>query len=172
MCCRIKPISHSDGFRSASKLAAEIWYEHYNGLISAEQIEYMLDKFQSAAAIQQQVQHDNYHYYVAYIDYNPAAYCAVQPKEGSRLFLSKIYVLKQHRGKGIGKKMIAHAVQELRPPGETILFLTVNKQNSGSIDAYKAWGFHITKCVCTDIGNGYVMDDYVLERTLMPCEQF
>ena len=38
-----------------------------------------------------------------------------------------------------------------------------NKNNTKTLDIYKHLGFEIVREEVTDIGEGYVMDDYVLE---------
>ncbi|NJM22682.1 MAG: GNAT family N-acetyltransferase [Nostocaceae cyanobacterium CSU_2_110] len=86
-------------------------------------------------------------------------YFSVQDR-GDRLFLSKLYVLKSFRGKGIGKQAIKFIKNTFSNP---IIHLTVNKNNSDSIAFYKNVGFDIVDDVVTDIGNGFVMDDYVME---------
>ena len=43
------------------------------------------------------------------------------------------------------------------------IYLTVNKNNTSAINAYKKWGFITEKEACTDIGNGFVMDDYIMK---------
>lgn len=152
--------------RCASELAAEIWREHYTPLIGSNQVEYMLEKFQSADAMRRQVDEQNYHYFLAVKDNHPAGYCALKPESNGSLFLSKFYVEKSRRGHGIGKAMLEHALAQLHPAAGTRLWLTVNKHNDGSIAAYKKLGFSIAGEVATDIGNGFSMDDFVMEKQL------
>ncbi|UII21374.1 GNAT family N-acetyltransferase [Fulvivirga ligni] len=82
---------------------------------------------------------------------------------GKYFFLSKIYVLSTCRGKGIGKKMMEYVVNQAKTINAGKIRLTVNKYNSGSIAAYHKMGFETVDSVNTDIGEGYFMDDYVLE---------
>ncbi len=145
-------------------LAAEIWREHYTDLIGAEQVEYMLRRFQSAEAITRQIEKEGCRYFVAEEDGDFLGYCAVQDSgEPNRLFLSKFYVRKSCRGRGIGKEMLRHAVGCFKAFPSTIVWLTVNKGNAGSIAAYEKLGFRIAGELVTDIGGGHVMDDYCLE---------
>jgi RimJ/RimL family protein N-acetyltransferase len=57
-------------------------------------------------------------------------------------------------------KEIIHLAEER---SLTKIWLTVNKHNKGSIEAYKKMGFKITGDMITDIGCGYYMDDHVME---------
>lgn len=43
------------------------------------------------------------------------------------------------------------------------IYLTVNKTNIKAIRVYERFGFEKTDQVVFDIGNGYVMDDYIYE---------
>ncbi|MBQ7792687.1 MAG: GNAT family N-acetyltransferase, partial [Clostridia bacterium] len=84
--------------------------------------------------------------------------------EGEKLFLSKFYLKENFRGKGIGRAMM----DEVCRLGEGLqaVYLTVNKQNHGPIAVYQKLGFQIVDSVETDIGNGYIMDDYIMEKSL------
>ncbi len=145
-----------------SRLARDIWHEHYLPMIGSNQVLYMLEKFQSEDAIQQQI-NEGYRYYLIIdrqIDKQvEAGYFSVKDK-GEKLFLSKLYVLKSWRGKGIGKQGIEFIKSTF---SNSVIQLTVNKNNSNSIAFYKNVGFKIVDDVVTDIGSGFVMDDYVME---------
>jgi len=142
-------------------LAEEIWTKHYATIITQAQITYMLDKFQSFEAIEKHIS-DGYVYYIAYCDGDPCGYCAFSRDHG--LFLSKFYVLQSHRGKGVGKKMMSAMFAFATKHGEDRIWLTCNKQNTHTLAVYKRLGFDITDDVIADIGGGYVMDDYLLEK--------
>lgn len=147
-----------------AELAGVIWREYYRDLIGMDQIEYMLRKFQSAEVIRKQVREEGYRYFVAEENGPYLGYVALKEMpETNRLFLSKFYVLRSRRGRGIGKAMLRAAVSRFETAPETILRLTVNKENKGSLAAYDRIGFRIVEEVVADIGSGYVMDDYILE---------
>lgn len=148
-----------------SDLARVIWTEHYTPIIGSEQVEFMLDKFQSADAIAWQIENEGYLYYLAYVDAGEtlAGYMAIQPDfDGAALFLSKIYVELSHRQKGIARKFIETAKSFCMNNSLFYIWLTVNKNNSSSIAAYEKLGFSIVDEAVTDIGNGFVMDDYIM----------
>ena len=75
------------------------------------------------------------------------------------LFLSKLYIAHNFRHKGLGRE----AFNKIKTLGFNKIKLTVNKQNKNTIDAYQKYGFKITDKIVTDIGNGFVMDDYIME---------
>lgn len=84
----------------------------------------------------------------------------------NRFFISKIYLLKEHRGEGLCSATIRFYEQLARERGLDALYLTVNKRNEMGIRAYKAKGFETIDAVETDIGGGYIMDDYIMEKKL------
>lgn len=148
-------------------LADEIWHEHYANILSAEQIDYMVEKFQSPAAISADIQQHGYRYYLAYAENIPAGYCAIHPEdEGKTVFLSKIYVKKDFRGNKLATRFLDTVLTYAKPKGCERLWLTVNKHNNGSIAAYKKLGFEIEDEMVTDIGSGFVMDDYKMSRSV------
>ncbi len=141
-----------------STLARSIWQEHYVPMIGNEQVSYMLDKFQSTNAMEQQIA-EGYKYYIILDNQIEAGYFSVKDK-AEKLFLSKLYVLKSFRGKGLGKQGIRFIQNNFDHP---VIQLTVNKNNSDSIAFYQHIGFEIVDDVVMDIGGGFVMDDYVME---------
>ncbi|WNY26127.1 GNAT family N-acetyltransferase [Methanolapillus millepedarum] len=166
---KLTKIKMKDQCAEISALAREIWTEHYTPIIGAKQVEYMLDKFQSAEKIYSDIL-NGYVYYAACDGGRFVGYMGLCP-DSKGIFISKFYVRKDMRGKGIGKMFFKQAHIESRrliprnPVHQTIeapcFWLTVNKNNT-SIEAYKKLGFEISGEVVTDIGNGFVMDDYVM----------
>ena len=151
-------------------LADEIWREHYTPIIGEAQVEYMLKKFQSAERIREDIKLGGYVYFTAeYIKTGEkVGYCAVQPKEDC-LLLSKLYVRKDYRGRGIARSFLDEVTMLCRfEYGFDKIRLTVNKHNDDSIAAYKRMGFETIDSVKTDIGGGFYMDDFVME---LPIEQ-
>ena len=149
-----------------ARLAREIWEEHYVPIIGQAQVDYMLDKFQSEKAIDDQLAH-GYEYYLAVSNGRSSGYVALahDPDE-STLMISKIYVQKAHRGRGYGKKMLELAEELCRERGAARLWLTVNKNNSQSIAWYERMGFVNAGPCVTDIGDGFVMDDFRMEKAI------
>jgi RimJ/RimL family protein N-acetyltransferase len=144
-----------------ARLADEIWSEHYAPLLGQAQVDYMLARFQSQEAIARAIA-EGTRYHMALCDGTPVGYLALKP-EAAYLFLSKIYVEKGHRGRGIARRFVDLAIQWARDLALPSIRLTVNKGNDGSIAAYKKMGFVIIDKAVTDIGDGYVMDDYIME---------
>jgi GNAT superfamily N-acetyltransferase len=146
-------------------LAREIWDEYYVPLIGRAQVDYMVSRFQSSEAMAQQMR-DGYEYFMTERNGHPIGYCAVQaqPAEGS-LFLSKLYLLRDARGAGTGRVCMEFIEQLARRRGLNLLWLTVNKGNP-AVKAYERLGFRIAADLMMDIGGGYVMDDFRMEKQL------
>lgn len=149
--------------RDVAELAHQIWTEHYTPIIGANQVEYMLNKFQNEKAISNQIA-DGFLYFLIEDD-SKLGYLSIKA-EKQCLFISKIYVLNSKRGKGHGKKLMLKANHVANDLGLKKLRLTVNKYNKHSIDAYRKMGFFVAREVVFDIGNGFVMDDYEMIKGL------
>jgi diamine N-acetyltransferase len=156
-------VSTEQQIELVESLAREIWTEHYIPLIGKEQVDYMLGSFQSRQAIREQMR-TGIAYYLIRDDNAHIGYMAVQPK-GRELFLSKIYVRSAQRGLGYGKKAVQFAEKVAKELGLNKIALTVNKNNVNSIKAYEKIGFKNVGSLVQDIGNGFVMDDYKMEKT-------
>lgn len=156
-------IETDEQIKELCALAKEIWNEYSICFTTQEQIDYMLEKFQSEDVVKSQINFQNYRYYFMEEDGENFGYFAVQKQKGN-LFLSKIYIRKDFRGKGYARKAFINAIvplaKELELPK---ISLTVNKYNFSSILAYEKLGFVRVDSVEADIGNGYVMDDYIYE---------
>ncbi|MFP4213665.1 MAG: GNAT family N-acetyltransferase [Desulfohalobiaceae bacterium] len=147
-------------------LAEEIWQEHYTPIIGQKQVRYMLDRFQSAPAIASQIQ-EGYVYYLLLSEGRAAGYLAYVQQPGSPgLQLSKIYVHQDYRSQGLGRAALQQLERDCLELGLDLIWLTVNKNNSRSIAWYKKMGFEYACSLVADIGGGFVMDDYKLEKRL------
>ena len=144
-------------------LATEISLEHFTPITGAGQVYYMMDKFLSPEVVMREI---NENYEFAFVLYNGvrAGYYAIA-FEGEALFLSKLYVHKSFRGRGLGRAMFERIVKKARAAGCNYIYLTVNKRNSSSVAVYKKWGFYVYEEAQTDIGGGYVMDDYIMRMS-------
>ena len=146
-------------------LADEIWHEYFVDLLSPRQIDYMVEKFQSLSALERAVRQEGYTYFLLYDADRLIGYCGVKPEE-TRLFLSKLYLHKSQRGKGLSTRLYDCAVEYARQLGKSAIYLTCNKYNRHSLDVYRAKGFYEIDSVQTDIGHGFIMDDYVLQKDI------
>ena len=161
----IKGVKSQAEIQRIADLAAAIWNEHYVPIIGQEQVKYMVDTFQSKEAIEKQINDEGYEYYL--IDHlsKPSGYIAIKPV-GDDLFLSKFYIVREKRGTGLGKEGLSFVIHRAKELGLRAITLTVNKYNVNSIKAYEKMGFKNTGSVVTDIGAGFVMDDFTMSYKL------
>ena len=158
-------ISNSDIFRI--KTIAELtWPDTFKDILSDEQIRYMLDWMYSIEVLASQI--DNGHqFYVLSENEKDLGFVGIElnyPNQGNAK-IHKIYVLPEFQGKGIGDKLIEKVVQYSKLNKINSLTLNVNRFNK-AIDFYLKKGFKITKEENIDIGNGFLMEDYVMEKIL------
>lgn len=143
------------------ELADEIWREYYPAIISQEQIGYMLNTFQTAKAILEQI-NEGYSYFLLRVQDKEIGYMAVRKRQNS-LFVSKLYIRKTARQKGYAKKAVSFLKDQAKAQRLSSLSLTVNIHNKTAIEAYEHLGFKNKGTLKQDIGEGFIMDDYIYE---------
>ena len=160
---KLERVETPEQIAEVAALARETWTQHYVPIIGAAQVEYMLAKFQSAEAIARQIAAEGYEYYLA----PGAGYLALMPDPAKKsLLLSKIYVKAAARGAGLGRALAEFAERRCSELGCNELWLTVNRNNAGSIAFYERLGFRKTQTLVTDIGGGFVMDDWRMAKAV------
>jgi len=166
----IAAVSDEAGLKRVEQLARGIWHEHYTPIIGEAQVVYMLETYQSTAAMRRQLD-EGYRYYLLSLGNDDIGYMAVQPQEEA-LFLSKFYLKASQRGLGFGRKALAFLETVAAEKGLEKIVLTVNKNNSATLEAYKKLGFVNVASLVQAIGNGFVMDDYKMEKRLAGADAF
>ena len=151
--------------KKLAEVANIVWHEAYKKIVSLSQIDYMVEKFQSFPALFEAINKNDYEYFFIKADNNIAGYIGIK-SEGDKLFLSKLYILKEYRGKQIASKSFEFIENLAKEKNLKAVWLTVNRNNNHAIEVYKHKGFVTTRKQVADIGNGFVMDDYIFEKTL------
>ena len=164
------PIISAAGEKDApeiARLAGIIWRECYPGIISHEQIDYMLARMYDIEVLRQEMR-DGIRFDLLLVN-NAAAgfssYGRIEPPEVIKLH--KLYLLPALHGRGLGTLLLKHCERESRAMGARRLILNVNKRNTGAIRAYERNGFNIVESVVAGIGGDFVMDDYVMRKELV-----
>ncbi len=162
----IVEVHSTDNIETVASLAREIWNEHFTPLIGQAQVNYMLKQFQSPSSIRKQIS-SGHVYFLAQQNNRNIGYAGVIPdNEKATLQLSKFYMLQQLRGQGLGRELMHYIEALCRNRQITRIWLTVNRHNAAPIAAYEKMGFIRTDEVVQDIGGGYVMDDFIMEKQL------
>lgn len=160
---QLLPVKDPAQVADVARMAREVWNEHYVPLIGQAQVDYMVGKFQTAEAMQSQID-AGYEYFQIQQSSEIIGYAAIRHDAAdARVFISKLYVLAAHRQSGAGRRTLALIEQMARDRDATHLWLTVNKGNP-SVRAYERLGFAIVEAMVVDIGGGFVMDDYKMEK--------
>ncbi len=146
------------------ELALEVWPKTYASILSQQQIEYMLEMMYSESSLQQQMTEGAQFIFVNDGD-EPVGFASYQEVKRSIFKLHKIYVLPSQQGKGTGRFVIDHILNTIKNQGATALQLQVNRGNNARF-FYEKLGFVVIEEIDLDIGSGYVMDDYIMEKKL------
>jgi ribosomal protein S18 acetylase RimI-like enzyme len=163
---RIEPVTEADVERLAA-LAREIWLAHYPAIISIAQIEYMLTQRYEPRVVRAELGRDGIWWDKLIVDTGVtgfASYCLTGTR--GEMKLDKLYVHPAHQRRGYGGRMIEQACEVARRQGCDRLVLAVNKGNHEAIAAYRKYGFKVADAAVKDIGEGFVMDDYILVKPL------
>lgn len=157
-------VETEEQIEQVARIAEPIWYATYEPIIGADAVAYMIDKFQSVPAIHRQLKEEGYVYYLVGVNGKPVGFIGLVPHKDGKMFLSKLYVQPEYRGHGIPRAAFAFIAKLCREAGLDKIYLTVNKRNTHAIEVYKHYGFYEIDAVVSDIGCGYVMDDYILQK--------
>lgn len=149
-----------------AELAGVIWRQHYPGIISLAQIEYMLGKMYDVARLREELR-DGIRFIRLLADGKFIGFASFGPQpEPGVMKLHKLYLLPEYHGLGYGSRLLNYCEAETRRLGAHRLVLAVNKHNTKAVAAYRRNGFSVTESVITDFGGGYVMDDYIMAKDL------
>lgn len=156
-----------DEVESLCRLAHEIWHAHYPAIISKAQIDHMLAQRYSPSSIRASL--DSSFWLAAWHGLKMAGFAqAFADDVPSTWKLDKLYVHPDHQRRGIGQALLDQMNRQLRDAGATRLILRVNRHNKIALAAYAKYGFSIYGENVLDIGNGFMMDDYLLEMKVCP----
>jgi GNAT superfamily N-acetyltransferase len=148
-------------------LACAIWPVCYGPILPPRQIPYMLDRMYSLEQLRDDLAAGITYTFLIENDL-PIAFGAHGPDPGHPHMarLHKLYLLPSRQHRGLGSLLLQHILHLAAGERFTALTLRVNKHNVPAIAAYRRNGFSITGGLVTDIGEGFVMDDYVMTRPL------
>ena len=160
----IKPAGVND-LEVIHQLAYEIWPFAYSEILSAQQLKYMLEKIYSLSSLHHQVTVLKHQFIIALENEIPIGFASFSPHENNAAVyhLNKIYMLPQQQGKNIGKQILDYVINQIKKSGAASLHLNVNRNNK-AFHFYEKQGFKIIREEDIDIGEGYFMNDYVMEK--------
>lgn len=146
------------------ELTFKVWPQTYASILSKEQIDYMLEIMYSEESLQLQMD-EGAAFVIVYDDAEPVGFASFQETEPQLWKLHKIYILTSQQGKGTGKFTLDYIINHIKEKNANTLQLQVNRYNKAK-DFYEKLGFFVIKIADFDIGNGYFMNDYIMEKKL------
>ena len=149
------------------EIAHQTWPSTFAGILSGAQIDYMLNWMYALPMLESQLE-QGHGFLVAEEQREAIGFAGFELNhlEGPKAKLHKLYLLPSSQGKGVGKSLLLEVVKRAREAGQKSLVLNVNKYNEKAINFYLAMGFLTIRQEVNDIGQGYVMDDDVMELSL------
>ena len=164
----LEPVETDAQLAAARAVAEKTWPRTYADIISAEQISYMIERMYAPEAIRRDTAAGS-PFFLVRADGAVAGVCSAdvgRRDEDGGAELHKLYVLPHYWGRGVGRWALDELSKRCREAGASSVWLRVNKRNERAQKAYKAAGFAKERAVCTDFGEGFVMDDFVYRRPL------
>ncbi|WP_166925305.1 GNAT family N-acetyltransferase [Flavobacterium poyangense] len=164
-------ITISEADRNDIKIIQDITYKTwpitYGEILSEEQLNYMLDLFYSDEALIAQLDKREQLFYLISDENSVLGFIGIEHnyKKEAITKIHKIYLLPETQGKGIGKSVIESIGKLAVENNSSSLFLNVNRFNK-ALHFYEKTGFKIIDEVDIEIGNDYLMEDYVMEKRL------
>lgn len=167
----LEPVTEND-FGELRDLARTIWWEYYPAIITPEQIEYMLAGRFDDAALRERVRTPGVWLELLRVEGTAVGYCGSETAglpwndAANALKLGQLYLLDAFRGRGLGQRMLRHVEERALGLGKDLIFLQVHKKNGPAQSFYLANGFTVAREAVFDIGAGFVMDDFIMEKRL------
>lgn len=148
-----------------SMLAHAIWPETYISILNRSQIDHMLDLFYSHESLEKQFK-ENHIFLIAFMNAETVGFASYSHADKAGVYkVHKLYVHPMLHGHGFGKKMLDRIIKDVKPLGATVLRLNVNRQNKAKA-FYEKYGFTVVGEEDIAIGEGYFMNDFVMEKSI------
>jgi diamine N-acetyltransferase len=160
----IRPVTPSD-VPAISALAREIWQATYPGIITQEQIDFMLEQRYGHERLNEDLEEPHKWLDQAFVGDRRVGFAFSEIYKGE-FKLDKLYIHPVVQRQGVGGQLIAHVAARARKEGYPCVILAVNKRNEKAINSYMKYGFVVREAIVDDIGHGFIMDDFVMEKKL------
>lgn len=155
-----------DEIEAVAQLARRIWQATYPALITQAQIDFMLADRYAASRIRQQLDDPRHAWWVTGMAGTPSGFAHALLGDHHDCKLDKLYVYPGLQRRGLGRSMLEAVRVWAHHHHARCVRLQVNRGNVGALKAYEHYGFHIIESRVFDIGQGFVMDDHVMEMPL------
>jgi len=162
-------VANKNQLSIVANLAYAIWPIAYGEILSKEQLDYMLDKFYSVDSLNDQLVNKKHVFLLVEESNTFIGFASYELNSGNstKTKIHKIYVLPNTQGKGIGQVLILEIEKKAIESNNKFLFLNVNRNNK-ALGFYLKNNFEIVNTEDIEIGNGYLMEDYIMEKEIKP----
>ena len=143
-------------------LSEKIWPQTYETILSTAQIDHMMNMMYSEGALKDQLRQNN-EFVIVNDGRDPVGFASFGLETPGIYKLHKIYILPNMQKKGVGRFVIDQISGAMKRKGAFTLRLNVNRNNK-AVEFYQKMGFEIISEVDIDIGNGFFMNDYIMEK--------
>ncbi|WP_127127600.1 GNAT family N-acetyltransferase [Pseudoflavitalea rhizosphaerae] len=155
-----------DDIPTIGYLAQQIWPVTYGEILTEAQLNYMLDMSYSPESLNDQITKQHHRFLIAEMDEEAVGFASFGPIGNMGIYkLHKIYVHPKTQGLGVGRALLDFVIEQILDDGGHTLHLNVNRQNKAK-SFYEKQGFKVIEVVDIEIGNGFQMNDYVMEKLL------
>lgn len=161
----IMPVATEKQMEEIEKLAHEIWHDCYKDVFSAEQIDYMLNRFHSVKALKSQLS-EQIIYYMLLLNNELIGYLSFK-NQGDHIFLSQLYLKEKYRRQGVGRRILVmfdNLIGSAEFNSIKKIKLHVNRKSYGALHAFEHMKFKRVNAIDKEIGSGYFDKVYVMER--------
>lgn len=160
-------ISQTNNYKAIQDIAGKTWPVTYGSILSSEQIQYMFSMMYDLKALKNQAETKNHHFIIAEEDGNFLGFASYEfdYHNEPKTKIHKIYILPETQGSGIGKKLIYYISEKAKSNNQEFLSLNVNRFNE-AIHFYTKIGFEKVGEEDINIGNGYLMEDFIMEKKI------
>jgi ribosomal protein S18 acetylase RimI-like enzyme len=148
------------------ELAERIWRDSYATMLTREQMDYMLPWMYAPETIAREMA-GGVIWEIAWLGEERIGFHSCTLEDGGvRMKLNKLYVLPEQQGRGFGRQLLTRVHTLAAERGAREVWLQVNKQNARAIRAYERTGYAVERADVFEIGGGFVMDDFIMARTV------
>ena len=149
-----------------STLAHAIWPETYGSILGQDQLQYMLRMMYSEESLKKQMEEEDHHFLLALMNAETVGFASYSHAQKAGTYkVHKLYVHPMLHGHGFGKRLLDRIIKDIKPTGASKLQLNVNRNNR-AINFYEKYGFKKIGEEDIAIGEGYFMNDFVMEMDI------
>lgn len=159
------PVRQPEHIAELANYANDIFREYFSAFQPLEKVDYLASYLLGTETLIRAIADEGYEYYFIDDAGVHVGFVGIQPREGY-LFLSKLYLEKDQRGKGFGRRAFEFVKERARELGLNRIQLTCARDNEASLAVYDHMGLEIVDSVDNEVGNGIQMNDYILEYQL------